>query len=73
MQSEAEKGGSPSMVVDGRASEKDGAVRGSSPTLVVGKGTSEEGGTVVMMDAAPLDMVKGTVKYTHREQGKQIR
>ena len=70
VQSEAEKGSLPSMLVDGGASEEDGALRGSSPALVLGGGASEEGGTVVMMGAAPLDTVKGTITSTHKEQGK---
>nr|POE96858.1 hypothetical protein CFP56_49609 [Quercus suber] len=73
VQLEAKKVSSPSMVVDGGAGEENGAVRGRSTTLVVDGGAIEEGGTVVMMDTAPLDMVKGTVMSTHREQGRQIK
>nr|POE82160.1 hypothetical protein CFP56_74137 [Quercus suber] len=76
VQSEAGKRSSPFMVVDGRDGEEDEVVRGSSPALVVGGGAGEEGGTIVMMDVAPLDMMKGSVSCnvtsSHREQGEQI-
>ena len=73
VQSEAKKVSLASMVVNGGAGEEYGARRGSSPVLVVGGGADVESGTVVMMDAAPLNMVKSTVTSTYREQGKQIR
>ena len=71
VQSEAERGSSPSLVVGGRAGEKDGVVRGSSPSMVVSGEAGEEDGVVIMMDAAPLDIVR--VMSTHREQEKHIR
>nr|POF19256.1 hypothetical protein CFP56_75075 [Quercus suber] len=71
VQSEAGKRSSPFMVVDGGDGEEDKVVRGSSPALVVGGGAGEEGGTIVMMDVAPLDMMKGSISCnvtsSHRE------
>ena len=73
MQSKAERGSSSSLVVGGGAGEKDGAARGSSPSMVVSGEVGEEDSVVIMMDAAPLDTVRGTVTSTHREQEKHIR
>ena len=73
VQSEAERGSSPSLVVGGGASEEDDAVRGSSPSMVVSGEAGEEDGVVIMMDAAHLDTERGTVTSTHREQEKHIR
>ena len=73
MQLEAKKGSSPSMVVDGRAGEENEAVRRRSPAVVVAGGANEVSGSAVMMDAAPLGMLEGSITSTHREMGRQIR
>ena len=49
------------------------AERWSSPSPVVGGRASEVDSGVSMMDAAPLDTMKGTFTSNHREQEKQIR
>ena len=73
MQLEAKKGSSPSMVVDGRAGEEIEVVRRRSPAVVVAGGADEVSGSAVMMDAAPLGMLEGSITSTHREMGRQIR
>ena len=49
------------------------AERWSSPSLVVSGRAGEVDGGVSIMDAAPLDTVRGTFTSNHREQEKQIR
>ena len=58
VQSVAEKGCSASMVVDDGVGEDYEARSQSSPTLVVGGGAEVESGTVIMMEAAPLNIVR---------------
>ena len=73
VQSVAEKGCSASMVVDDGVGEDCGAGSQSSPALVVGGGAEVKNGTVIMMEAAPLNMVKSFVTSNHKEQGEQVR
>ena len=54
----AEKGCSASMVVDDGVGEDCEARSQSSPALVVGGGAEVESGTVIMMEAAPLNIVR---------------
>ena len=60
-----EKGCLDSMVVDGETGEEHVAGNRSSPELVVGGRAKEENGTVIMEEAAPLDMVKSPVTSNH--------
>ena len=73
VQSVAEKGCSASMVVDDGVGEDCEARSQSSPALVLGGGAEVESGTVIMMEAAPLNIVKSFVTSNHKEQGEQVR
>ena len=72
-QSVAEKVCSASMVVDDETRKEDGAGSRSSPALVVGSGAEEERGTVIMMEADQLFLVKNPVMSNHKKHGEQVR
>ncbi|XP_030945979.1 uncharacterized protein LOC115970489 [Quercus lobata] len=67
-----EKGCSASMVVNGGTNEEGVAGSRRLPELVVGGRTEKEDGTVIMEEAAPLDMAKSPVTSNHGEQGEQV-
>jgi len=66
------KGYSASTVVDGGTGEERVAGNQSSPELVVGGKAEKENGTVIMEEAAPLDMAKSPVTSNHGNKESRL-